>query len=644
MPAWVDRRVGISQDKPEACQFSIASIIVAVFVPYSVTIAALAPASLRLFATLKSTRWVHVPSEARGPAFLGIKMTTVQSFTASVNESSLLKKLGLLFASSDSFISEALQNARRAEATEIKVKFGDDSLQIIDNGNGIEDFSKLFVFCESGWADKIQAADNPYGMGVFSYFFAANKVTFESHGNKVVVNSDSFLDGSPTEHETSDVTTGTVVTFEGLKFNKDMLQSALAPMVKGFPVPVFEWATEKYPKEGEETNFEWKELPRPHALSSEFSAASVGMVKTELTSQNQIYLQGLRISGDGYLGNIVHLDSTQFKAVMPDRKMLFDSTVQLARIAAAVQALQIEQIKAARAVMTTKEFVKKYYCFLRHSGAESLLDDVDYIGSEQLDYVTADLQNPRATYQGSLTKESVSNVVLVKNLPDMDDHPFSAMMHCVMEEAGWLALNVGVESHWAVKEAVDFVGLQFDVTTSGQERESSVNGVALKVYDTVSVRVYNNDGFDVTIEMNSFIIKSVTSADDEHFDLDCDVEVIAPLGCFDTPVYALSTYMFGEYHQQEDEDARDADAALWLATLQKLNGTCDFFKNLERTLNTATQIVSQSVNEMALVVSAQNYCGTKCVKLDEDWFAKVAKECGADPEKLKLSFISTIGE
>lgn len=568
-------------------------------------------------------------------------MTTVQSFIASVNESALLKKLGLLFASSDSFISEALQNARRAEATEIKVKFGDDSLQIIDNGNGIEDFAKLFVFCESGWADKIQAADNPYGMGVFSYFFAANKVTFESHGQKVVVMSDSFLDGAPTEHESSDVTAGTVVTFEGLKFDQKKLKYALTPMVKGFPVPVFEWAAVNQPSAGEETHFAWKELPRPHALSSDFSLTEIGMVKTELTNLNNIYLQGLPISTDSLTGNIVHLDSTQFQAVMPDRKMLFDRAVQESRISAAVLALQIEQIKSAKTEMKPSEFVQKYFWFLRNLDAVTLLDDVDYIAGQLLDYVTPDRKDPLAVFEKSFTQATVSNVVIVKNLPDMQDHPFAAMMHSVMQQSGWLALNSTSDTHWAAKEAVDFNSLQFEVFTTGEERTGCVNGFQLKVYDTVSVRVYNNEGFDVTIAMDSFIIQPEKSATVEHFDLEGDSEVIAPLGCLDTPECALSTYIYGEYQEQEDEEQRDEDATLWRATLQKLNGTCDFFKNLESTLNASARIVSQSDNEMALVVSAQNYSGTKCVKLDEDWFAKVAKESGADPEKLKLAFMST---
>lgn len=568
-------------------------------------------------------------------------MTTVQSFIASVNESALLKKLGLLFASSDSFISEALQNARRAEATEIKVKFGDDSLQIIDNGNGIEDFAKLFVFCESGWADKIQAADNPYGMGVFSYFFAANKVTFESHGQKVVVMSDSFLDGAPTEHESSDVTAGTVVTFEGLKFNQTKLQYALSSMVKGFPVAVFEWAAVNHPSAGEETHFAWKELPRPHALSSEFSATEIGMVKSELVTENIIYLQGLPLSTYTLTGNIVHLDSTQFQAVMPDRKMLFDQDAQTSRISSAVQALQIEQIKSAKAEKKASEFVQTYFWLLSRLDKHSLLDDVDYIGGQMLDHVTPDLKYPRAAFDKSFTQATASNVVLVKNLPGMEDDPFAAMMHSVMQQSGWLALNSLSDTHWAAKEAVDFNSLQFEVLTTGEERASSVNGIALKVYDTVSVRVYNDDGFDVTIAMDSFIIQPEKSAAAEHFDLENNSEVISPLGCLDTPECALSTYTYGEYQEQEDDVQREEDAALWLATLQKLNGTCDFFMNLERTLNASARIVSQSDNEMALVVSAQNYSGTKCVKLDEDWFAKVAKESGADPEKLKLAFMST---
>ena len=567
-------------------------------------------------------------------------MTTVQTFNASVNESALLKKLGLLFAGSDSFISEALQNARRAEATEIKVKFGDNTLQITDNGNGISDFSKLFVFCESGWADKIQTADNPYGMGVFSYFFAAEKVTFESRGHKVLVNSDEFLSGAPTEHESSDVTTGTVITFEGLKSDAERLQSALLPMVKGFPIPVFHWAESKDGSTEDVKHFAWKELPRPDALSGDFSLTDIGMVKTRLTTVNHLYLQGLPISSDSRVGNIVHLDSTQFQAVMPDRKMLFDSEIQTKRIGSAVFSLQLEQIKAAKLVMKPKDFVAQHFWFLKNHDASQIFDDVNYISSEMLDYVTPDRKDARAVFHESLTRETADSHVFVKNLPGMEDHPFAAMMHSVMEQEGWLALHSASETHWATEMAVDFESLSFEVKTSGQERTDTVNGLTLKVYDKVAVRVYNDDGFDVTVVMNSFILNPEKPEETCYFELENECEVLAPLGSLDTPECALCTYMYGEFHQSEDDAQRDEDAALWLATLQKLNGKADFCGNLEAVLRNSARIVSQSENEMAMVISTQDHRGTKCVSMDDEWFTKVAQNVGADPEKLKQAFLA----
>lgn len=621
-----------------ACEGIVARNNVAVFADISVTIAALAPASLRLFATLINP--LGPRAQCRGPAFLGIFMTTVQTFSASVNESAFLKKMGLLFAGSDSFLSEALQNARRAEASEIKVKIEEHRLQIIDNGNGITDFGKLFVFCESGWAQKVQATDNPYGMGVFSYFFAADKVTFESQGRKVVVNSEAFMCGGTAEEETSDVMTGTVITFEGLKVESQVLVEALPRFAMGFPIPVFSWTKAKPAEESAEIDYEWKELPRPHALTSGFCSTAVGMVKTDLTTVTHIYLQGLPIKVDSRCGNVVHLDSTQFQAVMPDRKSLYDSEVQEVRIQKAIRALQIEQIKEAKASMTARAFVESYFWFLHGSPDITLLDDVNYLCSRMLNCVQPDVKEPDAGFFGSLTKETISQRVLVKNLPEMTDHAYSALMHCVMSEADWVVLKSVSETHWASAEAVDFESLKFSIITTGECRLGNVNGITVKVYDTVSVRVYNEDGFDITVPMNTFLLNP-EDPESEYVELDTDMEVLTPRGCMHTPECALSDYVYGDHSEREDDAQRDEDARTWLATLQKLNGSCNFFKNLESALQQAPKVVSQASNEMALVISDDSYRGTKCIKIDDDWFAKMAKESGADAEKLKQAFIET---
>lgn len=60
-------------------------------------------------------------------------MQQANSVRIRTNESNLIARLGTVFSSSDKALSEMMQNARRARASEIRFSYEGGSLTVIDN-------------------------------------------------------------------------------------------------------------------------------------------------------------------------------------------------------------------------------------------------------------------------------------------------------------------------------------------------------------------------------------------------------------------------------------------------------------------------------------------------------------------------------
>jgi len=109
----------------------------------------------------------------------------------------LLSKASRLFTGTlDGRIIEILQNARRAGATEVNIKNKDGRVTVLDNGRGIEDFSKLLELGDSDWDEAMEKAEDPAGVGVFC--LAPRKVTICSNGRKLVITKDGWT-GRPVD-------------------------------------------------------------------------------------------------------------------------------------------------------------------------------------------------------------------------------------------------------------------------------------------------------------------------------------------------------------------------------------------------------------------------------------------------------------
>jgi len=94
--------------------------------------------------------------------------TMQQTIYAKVNPRLLTKADRLFSGTVDGRIIEILQNARRAGATEVRIHNKDGFVTVQDNGSGIDDFQKLLDLGGSGWDEKMEAGEDPAGVGLFS--------------------------------------------------------------------------------------------------------------------------------------------------------------------------------------------------------------------------------------------------------------------------------------------------------------------------------------------------------------------------------------------------------------------------------------------------------------------------------------------
>ena len=139
----------------------------------------------------------------------------MQVIKACVSERLLQKASRLFTGTLDGRVIEILQNARRAGATEVRISNRDGLIIAQDNGSGIEDFQKLLDLGGSGWDEKLEAGEDPAGVGLFS--LAPRKVTIISGSRQTVIDKNGWT-GEPVEvTENTEAVTGTILKFRDEK-------------------------------------------------------------------------------------------------------------------------------------------------------------------------------------------------------------------------------------------------------------------------------------------------------------------------------------------------------------------------------------------------------------------------------------------
>jgi anti-sigma regulatory factor (Ser/Thr protein kinase) len=296
-----------------------------------------------------------------------------------VNEKALINNLKMAFATGTTWVTELLQNARRAGATKIHIALQPEQNEftIWDDGQGIEDMQNLFSIAESGWDEPILTEEKPYGMGFLSCLFACEKVQIISHEQHVKVVTKDALAFDNIHVEPHHGVEGTFIRMECVTNMPTVrfLESA----VIGFPVPVY-------------LDQSHTPLDNIHAVDAmDWAKTEIGLVHVDNLAGRfydpMIYLQGLPINAGfntRYADRnvIIHLDIEKFFGRLPDRASVIDPDKAMVTIKSAIIKLYVKQLHQKKMAMLAndqaKEFVERYgeiciaYC-------KELLNDLPFL-------------------------------------------------------------------------------------------------------------------------------------------------------------------------------------------------------------------------------------------------------------------------
>lgn len=293
--------------------------------------------------------------------------TRDQTIALKVNEKGMIKALKDTFTCQANVLSELMQNGRRAGATRIDVTYDASArvLEVVDDGSGIEDFSKLLELASSGWDAATIEKEAAFGIGFVSAVFGCDRLEIESRGRRLAADTKDILSFSPVKVTACDTVAVTRVRLFGTarEFHRNDVESK----VRGFPLPV---------------SYNGGMLERPDADGEDFAVCGVGRIRlSQRPSGNFLcYLQGFPVCRTSRFGGwdnwtIVHLDST-FRGRVPDRQSLVDLELAEKRINACVLATWAEWFSARKAAGDELALLN-HIRLMKSAGCLHLLNDID---------------------------------------------------------------------------------------------------------------------------------------------------------------------------------------------------------------------------------------------------------------------------
>lgn len=355
-----------------------------------------------------------------------------------VNERGALRNGRFAFTNKLTLVSELLQNARRAGATQVTIDHDATArrLTVIDDGCGIEDFQRLLTFNESGWDEDTIRTEHAFGLGFSKCLYAASRVTVTSRGQRLAFQCDDALDQAELDVEPApDADPGlTTVELEGADLPQ--LDQLIDRITRGFPLPVV---------------YNGVPQARQHSLAAmAFTATDIGQVHLwgteggEPATASALYLQGLLIgSPDRHLHwehqkvDVIHLDSARFMARMPDRTELIDAEEQAKCIDGAVRQLWRTVLEDMKHKLPPADFVERYYAVARRQNLLEVFDDVQVVPRQAcsvvIDYPTTADEQERYLQSPDIhpTREGVENgsIRLAAFSPYQKDESHATLMY-----------------------------------------------------------------------------------------------------------------------------------------------------------------------------------------------------------------------
>ncbi len=439
-----------------------------------------------------------------------------------VNEKALIGNLKMAFATGTTWVTELLQNARRAGATKIHIVLQPDrkEFSIGDDGHGIEDMQHMFAIAESGWDESILNQESPYGMGFLSCLFACENIHIISRNHQAKVVTKDALAFDAIHVEPHSGVEGTVIHMRGVT-NMPTVQF-LESAVKGFPVPVY-------------LNQDKEPLKSVHAVDElDWAKTEIGLVHIGNLSgafhNPTIYLQGLPInagfntrSGENNL--VIHLDPQRFFGRLPDRASVIDPDKAMVSIRSAIKNLYVEQLHRMKAGMLAqnlgKEFVRRYgtvcmnYC-------KELLNDVPYLPEVVVTGYVSDLNTNSDSSVTYLPNDPVSMSMIADGTVklfygDQGNYDADDMPHMALIQAcdGIIVDTSGIDrKHW-VHPYVHHLKSNVNIELSEQTQPIIIRGRFLHNEEIVLGNTLTLSG---TFEVGGVLIVMNTIYDETVFD------------------------------------------------------------------------------------------------------------------------------
>ena len=303
-----------------------------------------------------------------------------------INEEGALRNQRHAFSNRLTLVSELLQNARRAGATRIEIHHnaGAQLLRVHDNGCGLEDFQKLLSFHETGWDAVTRAEERPFGVGFSKCLYAATRCIVASGRQRVDIDTAAALAKACIDVETvsaAEAVAGTQVELHGVDLPD--LGTQIEELCLGFPVPVL---------------FNGKALSRRYAEDHlVLQASAIGGIHLSGTQDGRhspatrVFLQGFCVLKPSCFlhetPNVVHLDSRQFMARLPDRDRLIDEDLQRKRIDTELKACWRSTLESAKTSLAPEQFVQIYYAVMRGWGHLDLMNDLEPLPAGLFDII-----------------------------------------------------------------------------------------------------------------------------------------------------------------------------------------------------------------------------------------------------------------
>jgi hypothetical protein len=513
-----------------------------------------------------------------------------------VNSKALLSNLKHMFASGYSILGEMLQNARRAGAKTIRIEHDPEAntLTVIDDGEGITDFAKLVMLCESGWSEEVSVKDNPFGMGVFSLFFACESVTFHSGYQKLKVNIGDVVN-TKTLHveQTHEHVSGTKIALRALASeiaNPKEMVAKVGAFARGFPVPV---------------TFNGTAVKQDHALDGEkfnrfgplqFSIPGMREKSTfgeffpyhsSFSRNYACYLQGLPIeTQDRYAAEnpkvVVHLDTVEFTPQMPDRAMLYNSSEQRAKIESLFKDWIKQQLATAKDKLPPQEFIHQHWddCL---AFSKTLVNDIPWVPSNvfnSVDVLHYESFGWRNSDKCLISAQDITSGVFKawQKTPSAAEEPHAGPILRVMqiEKIAYLWQNDLDQGHWLLKALPDASRFSATVTTSGECGHAHIGWnaeIEAVLVEKISIEITSDfdPAFKQVCEVkDSWVLVGGNAANYESDDAewyDCYFTKVDQSP--DHPLTFVESFMDEHDHHREDwENEAIADADRKLAVLR----------------------------------------------------------------------------